>query len=64
MLFKGVSDLSDRADIDFPADPGGKAKITRTAATAVKICFKILEEGSGDGAISLLPLRLLSTNIL
>lgn len=53
MLFKGVSDLSDRADIDFPADPGGKAKITRTAATALKTCFKILEEGSGDGAISL-----------
>lgn len=53
MLFKGVSDLSDRADTDFPADPGGKAKITQTAATVMKTCFKILEEGSGDRTISL-----------
>lgn len=36
MLLKGVSDLSERADTDFPVDLGGKAKTTRIAAVAMR----------------------------
>lgn len=33
---KGVFDLSDRADADFPADHGGKAKTTSISTSAVR----------------------------
>jgi len=36
MVLKGVSDLSDRADTDFPADLGGKATTTRIAGVAMR----------------------------
>lgn len=36
MHLKGLFALSDRADTDFPADHGVKAKTTRISASAVR----------------------------